>query len=413
MNYVSKCAHYIQAESRGIKVSRAGRQSYGDDAIGYVEVKRDKNLCIVRARITPEHKVRSKAYHVEAQIEENEFVSIKSILCKDCPASQGGCKHAYAFLTWLHRRTEEKPSTSSSCYWKKPKLSRAGKVARTAADLKSSQRKRKIPQKEDDGDFFADFLQAVTNARVYNIQLYIHYSTLSCTTHLSMLMLMKNFKEAGGSTAEKFMEYCQSFYKADVLAEIQECTLNQSDSPMWYKIKFGRWSASNAHECAQCKTPDGSTVEKILGAKFKPTQAMKRGIDIESSVLEVVIKTHGHKNIERSGYIINKDFPVAGCSPDGINNEAIYEVKSPSKNETKKYYIKENGSLQHKVEAQIQVQMLLTKRNVGYLCLASPTFELDKSVEVIRVPFDKNKAEKVANKANLFWCKYVFSHLNY
>lgn len=37
------------------------------------------------------------------------------------------CKHAVAFLFWLHRRSEEPSVTSQVCYWKKSVLSDVGK----------------------------------------------------------------------------------------------------------------------------------------------------------------------------------------------------------------------------------------------------------------------------------------------
>ena len=41
---------------------RSGRETYGDNAVGYVEVKRDKNICLVRGKITPEHSVKKKVF---------------------------------------------------------------------------------------------------------------------------------------------------------------------------------------------------------------------------------------------------------------------------------------------------------------------------------------------------------------
>lgn len=38
----------------------------------------------------------------------------------------GGCKHALAFLMWMHRRTEEPSPTEVTSYWKKPRLSSVG-----------------------------------------------------------------------------------------------------------------------------------------------------------------------------------------------------------------------------------------------------------------------------------------------
>ena len=34
---------------------RAGREQYGDNAVSYVQVKHDNDICVVKAKITPEH----------------------------------------------------------------------------------------------------------------------------------------------------------------------------------------------------------------------------------------------------------------------------------------------------------------------------------------------------------------------
>lgn len=67
---------------------RASRENYGDNAIGYVEVKREGSLCILQCKICPEHKVRSKNYSVSLTVNEDEE-KIIDIMCKDCPASEG------------------------------------------------------------------------------------------------------------------------------------------------------------------------------------------------------------------------------------------------------------------------------------------------------------------------------------
>lgn len=61
---------------------------YGDNAVGYVQLKRANEQCIVKAKITPEHKVSKKAYNVEAIIDEKEEKVVVCI-CKDCAASEG------------------------------------------------------------------------------------------------------------------------------------------------------------------------------------------------------------------------------------------------------------------------------------------------------------------------------------
>lgn len=66
----------------------SSKESYGDNAIGYVKVKRIGSECIVRAKITPEHKVRGKGYDVIFRCNEDEE-AIKEVHCMDCEAALG------------------------------------------------------------------------------------------------------------------------------------------------------------------------------------------------------------------------------------------------------------------------------------------------------------------------------------
>ncbi|KAJ8966270.1 hypothetical protein NQ314_003638 [Rhamnusium bicolor] len=66
----------------------ASRAGYGEDAIGYVQVKREQNVCTVKGRIVPEHKVHNKPYTVSAIFDEAND-SILSCQCESCAASQG------------------------------------------------------------------------------------------------------------------------------------------------------------------------------------------------------------------------------------------------------------------------------------------------------------------------------------
>ncbi|CAH1995927.1 unnamed protein product [Acanthoscelides obtectus] len=54
-------ADYYAAELKHVKTTMFGRESYGDDAIGYVQLHREHGLCTLKCKMCPEHKVRSKA----------------------------------------------------------------------------------------------------------------------------------------------------------------------------------------------------------------------------------------------------------------------------------------------------------------------------------------------------------------
>lgn len=75
-------------ETQGWKLSRSCRENYGDNAVGYVQVKRTKQVVLVKARITPEHKLHKTAYRVSAEIDEKKEV-INFAKCHDCAAGQG------------------------------------------------------------------------------------------------------------------------------------------------------------------------------------------------------------------------------------------------------------------------------------------------------------------------------------
>ena len=134
------------AEIRGGKNKRSTRESYGDQAIGYVQVQRKDNICTVLARCTPEHKNNAVSYELKVEVdEENEEILSGTCVCS---ATNGGCKHIIAFTSWLHRRTEEKSVTQVESYWNKPRLANVGSTIKyiNAKDLIKSGKKRTTRQ---------------------------------------------------------------------------------------------------------------------------------------------------------------------------------------------------------------------------------------------------------------------------
>ncbi|KAF2886750.1 hypothetical protein ILUMI_19423, partial [Ignelater luminosus] len=58
----------------------ASREEYGDTAIGYVQIKRESNECIIKCKICPEHKISSKLYNVTLIINETEETVISVMI---------------------------------------------------------------------------------------------------------------------------------------------------------------------------------------------------------------------------------------------------------------------------------------------------------------------------------------------
>nr|CAI5829260.1 unnamed protein product [Callosobruchus analis] len=126
-DFFASNSDFVSAEVRHVKTKKSSKEAYGDNAVSYVQLKREGSLCFIKGKITPEHKTKQASYTVVAVINEQEE-EVERCICEDCAASAGGCKHAVAFLLWLNRRTEEPSVTSTQCYWKKSKLSTAAKT---------------------------------------------------------------------------------------------------------------------------------------------------------------------------------------------------------------------------------------------------------------------------------------------
>lgn len=253
---------------------RSSRQSYGDSAVGYVQVKLDNNFSFVQARITPEHKVHNQSYHVSAKINIKEDV-ILECQCHSCVASQGGCKHAIAFLFWLHRRSEEPSPTEELCYWKKSDLSKVGTSQKflllsditktpTVRTDSSTDVARKFISRNENKNFDCLMLN-MTRSPTYNV--------------ISLHQLAIGFQDEDLSmNAQNFLEFCTSKMTNKDCLHATVATKEQSKSAMWHELRYGRITASKIYEASRCST-DGSLVESIFGAsKFIPTAAMQRGL---------------------------------------------------------------------------------------------------------------------------------------
>lgn len=134
--------------------------------------------------------------------------------------------------------------------------------------------------------------------------------------------------------------------------------------------------------------------------------ATRRGLSLEPEILKV-ISARRHIKINQCGLYVNRQFPVFGASPDGITNKYVIEVKCPSKEKSILNYIK-NGKIVPKCNAQMQLQMLFTKRRKGLFCVADHRFETTKDVTIIDVNFDSDLCDDLLRDAGLFWEKNIF-----
>ncbi|XP_063893189.1 uncharacterized protein LOC135117617 [Helicoverpa armigera] len=370
---------FCSAEFRNVKTAASSRPSYGDDAISYVQLKRDGNLCVVKSKICPEHKFHGKLYGVTLVVDEvNE--TVVSVDCHDCVASQGGCKHAVAFLMWVHRRSEEPSVTSVECYWMKSKLSKVGTTIKymTAKDLSDAK-----PSLPSNSVVLDKFIEEGRKRQLHNCELikfqedYVPDKVITFSMH----KLILKYKEKS----------CDIFLEKLVLTDadvklIEEKTRQQNKSSVWYELRYGRITASRAYEFTRCNTNDGTLIAQIMGGRIPDTHAIKRGRMLEDEVRETV-SSKLRKTINKCGLFISKKYPTIAGSPDGVCDESIIEIKCPISTKTLKNYVN-NGKPTKKYYAQMQLQMYLSGRQQGYFCVADCNYNINKNVNIICVQYD-------------------------
>lgn len=319
----------------------------------------------------------------------------------------GGCKHAIALLTWVHRRSEEPSVTSTTCYWKSSNLSAVGKSVKfiKAKDICKSGVE---PLPASDGSFLqAAFLKSKQEG-MYDTVLSKHFKSLTDVEMLSVHHLLSNFlQDQQGSTAEEFLNYCSSKMSDTVCKSAEIQTVQQSKSALWHELRYARITASKAHEAAHCHTLEGSLVETILGASsLKDSAAMMRGRKLEKDVRKEVEKLKNIK-INVCGLKTLPQHPVMGASPDGISDEYVIEIKCPSTEKAVNKYIKD-GHIAEKYKAQIQMQMFFCQKKQGLFCVADVAFEHSKKISIITDEFDEQYCSEILKKCTNFWKLAIF-----
>lgn len=398
-DFLASNKEFCSSEYRNVKTSLSSRPSYGDDAISYVQLKREGNICTVKCKICPEHKVHAKQYAVTLMVDEDEEKVI-SIECHDCIAAQGGCKHAIALLMWIHRRSEEPSCTEVQCYWRKSKLSRVGTTLKfiSAKDLSNGS-----PILPSNSTVLKKFLEEGKKRKLDNCELLKYQQDFCCNILLSASMhqLVFRYKE---ESCDLFLS--KIHLSLDIIKKIETETRDQSKNNLWFELRYGRVTASRAYEASRCQTNDGTLISTIMGGKIPDTPAMKRGRYLENEVREIVSKKLG-KKIKNTGLFISQKHPMIAGSPDGICKDSIVEIKCPLSEKTYLNYIK-NGHASKKCFAQMQMQMYLSGLHKCYFCVADPNFSTNKNVEIISVSFDEDYMLGFLESVIKFWKTHVY-----
>ncbi|KAJ8674903.1 hypothetical protein QAD02_019541 [Eretmocerus hayati] len=409
-SFITNDERFNLPETKGAKSERSSKESYGDSAIGYVCLKRNsKGFCTVKAMVCPEHKNRDKSYPVIVIVNENEQ-NVHDMECFGCKAAKGGCKHAFALLSWLNRRYEEPSCTDVVCYWKKSILSGVGTKLKfiLASDMVKTSKPTKPQNLPDKDVFFADIVdhldknQVDTQLSRYSFQL-IERRTYNLSIHRLLLLY---FSKEQHRSADGFLDFCKSQLDPILCHEVEEQTQSQSESLLWFEVRCGRMTASKLHEAARCKTSDGSLVKQVIGAsKVYDNRHMRRGRLLEHQVFDELCRM-GH-TLAKSGFHIWNQCPIIGASPDGIGTDYTLEIKCPTSEETFKNYV-QDGKITNKYKGQMMLQMLVCNKKKGLFCVADWNFEQNHKIHQYWIDYDEKFTHDLVGQATTFWKNNIY-----
>uniref|UniRef100_A0A8D9BFU8 Uncharacterized protein n=1 Tax=Cacopsylla melanoneura TaxID=428564 RepID=A0A8D9BFU8_9HEMI len=205
-----------------------------------------------------------------------------SAVCVGCEAAAGGCKHILAFLYWLYRRSMEPASTSTTCYWAKPTLSKIGSTIKYIKLENLTEKVADPPSSIDHDNCLADFInQAKSEKTVCQISPYLSDASASpASLHLQMF----NFKQQKNEEdAEKFILFLQSQIKSEDCHLLLKETVGQSRNKKWHELllKYLKLYTVKTVDGQPCRNYSGC--QKIEGQQVSSKGERARGFSASGS----------------------------------------------------------------------------------------------------------------------------------
>ncbi|GLV46474.1 hypothetical protein CBL_20804 [Carabus blaptoides fortunei] len=164
--------------------------------------------------------------------------------------------------------------TETDCYWKKSILSKVGTLFKFFMAEEFSTNRSWCCQYV--WSFIDEYIRSVASLRLVSPSAVTHG-----VTHVTLT--------PGALRTPLATPLYQKNVTDEILKQTAQATQTQYKTPSWFELRYGRITASRAHEVAYCKKTSGTLVEYIMGtARVPDTTAMKRACLLEEYVREAL-----------------------------------------------------------------------------------------------------------------------------
>jgi hypothetical protein len=146
----------------------------------------------------------------------------------------------------------------------------------------------------------------------------------------------------------------------------------EQNTEEWHKVREGRATGSNADSLLSGDLAKALSLND-KDKQFRGNYFTDRGHKLEPIAIKTYELIHDCK-VDRPGFVINDEYPNAGCSPDGIHKDWLIEVKCFA--EKRHLEIKTHKDIPFKIMAQLQFNMMISGLRKSRLVMYNPDLKL-------------------------------------
>lgn len=373
----------------------SNKPEHTDDCIGYVQLKRDDRICVVKGQIVTGSSAagETKTYLLTTVVDENED-RVVSAECSECFES-GDCRHVISFITWIHRKSEGDDSSEVVCYF------------RGALSTELENIPPKPPQNKTKAKNFIREIVRILQTEDIDCPLRWNFSAANKKfANLSIHEMIMSAVKNKFDTAQ-FFEHAHSIISSSQTVLADKTKFTPKYNPWYLELRYARITSAKVSDCINLNVTQAVLYETILGCHKEIDPNVQRKKMAVRQRLEKYTKT----KYENCKITLNPNYPIIFDVPDGICQSHVIEIKCPKSRDHMQKYVTENGSICEKYYMEIQIHMYMHGKTAGVVCVADPGFETNNEIYMHSFNLNRNFAVNKLNKAMDYWKNIVYPEL--
>lgn len=210
--------------------------------------------------------------------------------------------------------------------------------------------------------------------------------------------------------AWRFLKYATSQMTPEISQMIAEETFYQGFHRIWLLNRYGRLTTIDFCLAATFGYPEQSFEYQCLTnyekLNFPEPYILDDQRPLRAQILKVIKEQIGDSTIDRSGVVLNGKYPFLMATPDAISETGIIHIGICDVDTFNRC---ENVFDVSQIDrANLQMEMVVCERALGYYCLIHPEFETNQKIKIFEEDADPDFIQPLIGNALGFWINGVF-----